>query len=119
MGESSRSLGSMWFLLPLALPTIVAGQCQVNLDKVNGNYPPLLLQNSKFIFPTEKIEEERVLNFKEGDSLELFCHGGSDAKQASIYVKRTAKSPSTVRAESFWFRAPTRRSPLRRLLATK
>jgi len=92
MGESSRSLGSMWFLLPLALPAIVAGQCQVNLDKVNGNYPPLLLQNSKFIFPTEKIEEERVLNFKEGDSLELFCHGGSDAKQASIYVKRTDRT---------------------------
>merc|ERR1739844_667379 len=78
MGESSRSLSSMWFLLPLALPAIVACQCQVNLDKVSGKFPPLLLQKSKFIFPTEKVEDERVLNFKEGDSLELFCHGGSD-----------------------------------------
>ena len=103
----------MWFLLPLALPAIVAGrilstilptsvcagQCQVNLDKVSGKFPPLLLQKSKFIFPTEKVgfrkndfqcrllllvrsilkvKDERVLNFKEGDSLELFCHGGSD-----------------------------------------
>merc|ERR1711971_485243 len=92
MGESSRSLSSMWFLLPLALPAIVAGQCQVNLDKVSGKFPPLLLQKSKFIFHTEKVEDERVLNFKEGDSLELFCHGGSDAKQAAIYVKRSDKT---------------------------
>merc|ERR1711970_732792 len=92
MGESSRSLSSMWFLLPLALPAIVAGQCQVNLDKVSGKFPPLLLQKSKFIFPTEKVKDERVLNFKEGDSLELFCHGGSDEKQAGIYVKRTDKT---------------------------
>ena len=64
------------------------------MDKVSGKFPPLLLQKSKFIFPTEKVdfqcrllllirsiskvEDERVLNFKEGDSLELFCHGGSD-----------------------------------------
>ena len=34
---------------------VCAGQCQVNLDKVNGKYPPLLLQNSQFIFPTEKV----------------------------------------------------------------
>merc|ERR1711990_604865 len=92
MGESSRSLSSMWFLLPLALPAIVAGQCQVNLDKVSGKFPPLLLQKSKFIFPTEKVEDERVLKFKEGNSLELFCHGGSDAKQAGIYVKRSDKT---------------------------
>merc|ERR1712088_262643 len=92
MGESSRSLSSMWFLLPLALPAIVAGQCQVNLDKVSGRFPPLLLQKSKFIFPTEKVKDERVLNFKEGDSLELFCHGGSDEKQAGIYVKRSDKA---------------------------
>merc|ERR1712180_259936 len=81
MGESSPSLlSSMWFLL--ALPALVAGQCQVNLDKVNGKYPPLLLQNSQFIFPTEKVGEERVLKFEEADSLDLFCHGGSDEKQA-------------------------------------
>ena len=70
------------------------------MDKVSGKFPPLLLQKSKFIFPTEKVgfrnidfqcrllllkrsiskvEDERVLSFKEGDSLELFCHGGSDA----------------------------------------
>merc|ERR1712212_1177258 len=112
--ESSRSLTSMWFLLPLAPPAIVAGQCQVNLDKVSGKFPPLLLQKSQFVFPTEKVEEERVLKFKEGDSLELFCHGGSDAKQAGIYVKRSDKTKKdskvslTVRAESFSCRAPTR-----------
>merc|ERR1712168_933822 len=92
MGESSRSLTSMWFFLPLALPAIVAGQCQVNLDKVTGKFPPLLLQKSQFVFPTEKVEDERVLKFKEGDSLELFCHGGSDEKQAGIYVKRSVKT---------------------------
>ena len=69
------------------------------MDKVSGKFPPLLLHQSKFIFPTEKVgfrkndfqcrllllirsiskvDDERVLNFKEGDSLELFCHGGSD-----------------------------------------
>merc|ERR1711963_534659 len=91
MGESSPSLlSSMWFLL--ALPALVAGQCQVNLDKVNGKYPPLLLQNSQFIFPTEKVGEERVLNFEEADSLDLFCHGGSDEKQARIFVRRSDKS---------------------------
>merc|ERR1719394_929744 len=107
----------MWFLL--ALPALVAacrpppplapkpsttssptpgphqrpsqGQCQVNLDKVNGKYPPLLLQNSQFIFPTEKVGEERVLNFEEADSLDLFCHGGSDEKQARIFVRRSDK----------------------------
>merc|ERR1711910_166539 len=92
MGESSENLGIMWFLLPLALPALVAGQCQVNLDKVSGKHPPLLLQKSQFIFPTEKVGDERVLNFNEGDSLELFCHGGSDEKQAGIYVKRTDQS---------------------------
>merc|ERR1712168_1187029 len=61
-------------------------------DKVSGKFPPLLLQKSKFIFPTEKVEDERVLKFKEGDSLELFCHGGSDEKQAGIYVKRSDKT---------------------------
>merc|ERR1712180_154234 len=91
MGEPSPSLlSSMWFLL--ALPALVAGQCQVNLDKVNGKYPPLLLQNSQFIFPTEKVGEERVLNFEEADSLDLFCHGGSDEKQARIFVRRYDKS---------------------------
>merc|ERR1712109_327123 len=95
MGESSPSLlSSMWFLL--ALPALVAGQCQVNLDKVNGKYPPLLLQNSQFIFPTEKVGEERVLNFEEADSLDLFCHGGSDEKQARIFVRRSDKSRSSV-----------------------
>ena len=68
-GESSENLGNMWFLLPLALPALVAGkilspisptnvcagQCQVNLDKVSGKHPPLLLQKSQFIFPTEKV----------------------------------------------------------------
>merc|ERR1712088_709801 len=111
MGESSENLGIMWFLLPLALPALVAGQCQVNLDKVSGKHPPLLLQKSQFIFPTEKVGDERVLNFNEEDSLELFCHGGSDEKQADIYVRRTARSPSTAKVESFWFPALTRRSP--------
>ena len=36
----------------------------------------LSVNNIKMI---SKVEEERVLKFKEGDSLELFCHGGSDA----------------------------------------
>ena len=30
-----------------------------------------------------QVGDERVLNFNEGDSLELFCHGGSDE---SVYI---------------------------------
>ena len=30
------------------------------------------------MYKTFKVDDERVLNFKEGDSLDLFCHGGSD-----------------------------------------
>ena len=61
---------------------------------MSGKFPPLLLQKDQFIFPTEKVDftycvfdnvyetskvdDERVLKFKEGDSLDLFCHGGSD-----------------------------------------
>ena len=54
---------------------ILPGQCQVNLDALSGEYPPLLLQNNDFIFPTSEIEEKRILSFGEGDNLELFCHG--------------------------------------------
>ena len=55
--------------------SILPGQCQVNLDAVSGKYPPLLLQNSDFIFPTSEIDEKRLLSFGEGDNLQLFCHG--------------------------------------------
>ena len=30
------------------------------------------------MYKSSKVDDERVLKFKEGDSLDLFCHGGSD-----------------------------------------
>ena len=53
----------------LLLPT---GQCELDLDDITGRYPPLLVKDGKFVFPTD---EERKLTFEEGDSLQLLCHG--------------------------------------------
>jgi len=66
----------------LALPALIAGKCKINLDKVNGNFPPLLIQRGDFLFPTS-----RVLSFAERDELELVCHG-SEMLQDKTYLKR-------------------------------
>jgi len=76
--------------LLLVLPVLIDGKCQVNLDKLSGKYPPLLIQDDDFIFPTSKVNGERVLTFNEGEKLELVCHG-SEKLQAKTYLVRKAK----------------------------
>ena len=40
------------------------GKCQVNLDEITGEIPPLLLQNGDFVYPTKKTEEDkRIMTF--------------------------------------------------------
>ena len=50
--------------------------CTVNLDQLTGKYPPLLTQNSNFVFPSsESADGVRYLTFRDGDNLYLYCHG--------------------------------------------
>jgi len=50
--------------------------CSVNLDSLTGKYPPILLQNSEFLYPdSETADEKRILSIASGDSIELYCHG--------------------------------------------
>ena len=38
--------------------------CRVNLEELTGKYPPILLQNDRFVFPTsEDADGSRYLNF--------------------------------------------------------
>jgi len=70
----------------LLLPTLISGQCQVNLDALTGKYPPLLVQNGDFVFPSSRTEDdERILNFDEDAPLDLYCHG-SERGQGSTFV---------------------------------
>ena len=40
------------------------GQCTLNLDGLSGKYPPLIIQNDDFIFPTsEEADGSRLLVF--------------------------------------------------------
>ena len=48
------------------------GRCQIDLDDIIGEFPPLLVKDDNFVFPTD---EERKLTFAEGESLQLLCHG--------------------------------------------
>ena len=48
------------------------GRCQIDLDDIIGEFPPLLVKDGKFVFPTD---EQRKLTFAEGESLQLLCHG--------------------------------------------
>jgi len=59
------------------LGTIGSGDnCTVNLDQLTGKYPPLLTQNSNFVFPSsESADGVRYLTFRDGDPLDLYCHG--------------------------------------------
>jgi len=81
----------MWFLMGFLLPflgqTLAGKGCVVDLDSITGKYPPLLLQNKQFVYPTsEDADEHRRLKFDSGEKLELFCHG-STRYQISTYVK--------------------------------
>merc|ERR1712121_7380 len=73
--------------LLLALPALVAGTCEVDLDSVSGSYPPLIIQQGDFKLPTES----RVLKFEDDEDLELYCHG-SDKHQADTYLEREKDS---------------------------
>ena len=43
-----------------------SGQCQVDLDALTGDYPPLLVQNGDFVFPSSRTEDDkRILTFGE------------------------------------------------------
>ena len=48
------------------------GECQIDLDDMIGKFPPLLVKDGKFVFPTD---DQRKLTFAEGESLQLLCHG--------------------------------------------
>ena len=42
----------------------LSGQCTLNLDGLSGKYPPLIIQNDDFIFPTsEEADGTRLLVF--------------------------------------------------------
>merc|ERR1712002_190777 len=73
--------------LLLALPALVAGTCEVDLDSVSGSYPPLLIQQGDFKLPTKS----RVLKFEDDEDLELYCHG-SDKHQVDTYLEREKDS---------------------------
>merc|ERR1711997_100552 len=77
--------GMILLVTSLLFPSVMAG-CSVNLDKVNGKYPPLLIENNKFIFPTN---EKRVITFEEGGELSLHCHGSSKNANVTFLNKIT------------------------------
>ena len=42
----------------------LSGQCTLNLDGLSGKYPPLIIQNDDFMFPTsEEADGTRLLFF--------------------------------------------------------
>lgn len=67
----------LWiFIFQLADVLGGTSDCSVQLDGLTGKYPPLLLQNSQFLYPdSETTEEKRILTIKSGNELELYCHG--------------------------------------------
>ena len=82
--------------------TINLGQCTLNLDGLSGKYPPLIIQNDDFMFPTSEeadgtrllvfgnllIKVQRFLTMEttgEGEKVDLYCHG-SLRNQASTTV---------------------------------
>lgn len=74
-------------LLILALPSLIAGECIINLDGLTGDYPPLLLQDGDFKYPTRETEDgKRILSLDSGEELELLCHG-SAKNQETTYLK--------------------------------
>jgi len=74
------------YILGTVLPTIITGQCQVDLDALTGEFPPLLIQRGDFVFPSSRTEEDkRILTFEDGSPLDLYCHG-SEKGQPSTTV---------------------------------
>lgn len=74
------------YVLATLSPSLVAGQCQVDLDALTGDYPPLLVQGGEFVFPSSRTEDDkRILTFEPDAPLDLHCHG-SEAGQAGTSV---------------------------------
>merc|ERR1719481_274210 len=74
------------YILGTVLPSLIAGQCQVDLDALTGEFPPLLIQRGDFVFPSSRTEEDkRILTFEDGSPLDLYCHG-SEKGQPSTSV---------------------------------
>ena len=74
--EREQNLLSRWCLFCFFSPS--SGQCQINLEQMGtagGKYPPLIIQDGDFLYPTSQVGEEAVLDIPEAGSLELFCHG--------------------------------------------
>merc|ERR1712106_999847 len=72
--------------LILVFPTLIAGQCQVDLDALTGKFPPLLTQRGEFVFPSSRTEDDkRIPAFEEDAPLDLLCHG-SEKGQPSTFV---------------------------------
>merc|ERR1711962_933242 len=87
MGAVPERTSMAHLSLLLALPALVAGTCEVDLDSVSGSYPPLLIQQGEFKLPTTS----RVLTFEDDKELELYCHG-SEKHQADTYLEREKDS---------------------------
>ena len=69
MGKQNRRWKQNQLLfLSIILPNhdIPKGQCEVDLDGLTGEYPPLLIQRGEFIFPSSRTEnDKRILAFGE------------------------------------------------------
>jgi len=66
------------FLFSAVLVAKTLADCSLDLEGIKGEYPPLLLKNRAFAFPTSDGQEKnRILSFKEGEELEVYCHGSS------------------------------------------
>ena len=49
---------------PTSTQPLPSDLCRVNLDQLTGKYPPIILQNDRFVFPTsEDPDGSRYLNF--------------------------------------------------------
>merc|ERR1719348_2928091 len=87
------------YILGTVLPTIITGQCQVDLDALTGEFPPLLIQRGDFIFPSSRTEDDkRILSFGEGDPLDLYCHG-SEKGQAETTVTLAGEDTGDSRVQ--------------------
>merc|ERR1719481_2267667 len=72
------------YILGTVLPSLITGQCQVDLDALTGEFPPLLIQRGDFVFPSSRTEEDkRILTFEDGSPLDLYCHGSEKGQPSS------------------------------------
>jgi len=101
---SAQKSGSVMicFLVLSALPALISGKCSVNLDSRSGKYPPLLLKEGSFLYPSSEENDERILSFEEDEEIELYCHG-SEKYQYKTFVNGTSQAslPLTCKSGDF------------------